>query len=186
MRLACLHVPDFPLAAWLRAEPELRGAAVAIADGTTPRARLVAVSASAQQRGIAVGHSAAQALAIASDLTMRAASADAERAAHAALGDVAYSFSPRVEDGRRARCGSTPTASASCIPTSTISRRRRCAAPPPSGSRRRSASPAARSPPSWRRATAAAARWCRRATSGGCWRRCRSISCRRRRRCARR
>ena len=25
MRLACLHVPDFPLAAWLRAEPELRG-----------------------------------------------------------------------------------------------------------------------------------------------------------------
>ncbi len=99
MRIACLHVCAFPLAAWLRAEPDLRGTAVAIADGATPRARLVAVSAPAQQRGVAVGLSAAQALAIASDLTVRAASAEAERAAHAALGDVAYSFSPRVEDG---------------------------------------------------------------------------------------
>lgn len=99
MRLACLHVPDFPLAAWLRVEPELRGAAVIVADGATPRARLVAASAAARRRGVGEGMSAAQALAAAGDLTVRVASAEAERAAHAALGDVAYSFSPRVEDG---------------------------------------------------------------------------------------
>ena len=99
MRLACLHVPDFALAAWLRAEPELRGAAVAVADGATPRARIVAASAAARRRGVGEGMTAAQALTVASDLTVRAASAEAERAAHAALGDVAYSFSPRVEDG---------------------------------------------------------------------------------------
>lgn len=99
MRLACLLVPDFPLAAWLRAEPELRGAAVVVADGPTPRARIVALSAAARQRGVGEGMTAAQAGAVASDLTVRAASAEAERAAQAALGDVAYSFSPRVEDG---------------------------------------------------------------------------------------
>jgi protein ImuB len=99
MRLACLHVCDLPLAAWLRADPELRGAAVVVADGSTPRARIVAVSAAARRRGVGEGMTTAQALAIASDLTVRARSAEGERAAHAALGDVAYSFSPRVEDG---------------------------------------------------------------------------------------
>ncbi|MBX3027174.1 DNA polymerase Y family protein [bacterium] len=99
MRIACLHVLDVPLAAWLRADPELRGGAVAIADGATPRARIVAVSATARGRGVDIGMTAAQAQAIASDLTLRAASVEAERAAQAALGDVAYSFSPRVEDG---------------------------------------------------------------------------------------
>lgn len=99
MRITCLHVPDFPLAAWLRGEPELRGAAVIVADGATPRARVVAVSAAARRRGVGEGMTAAQALAVAGDLVVRAASAEAERAAHAALADVAYSFSPRVEDG---------------------------------------------------------------------------------------
>ncbi|MDX2168054.1 MAG: DNA polymerase Y family protein [Deltaproteobacteria bacterium] len=99
MRLACLHVPDFPLAACCRAEPELRGAPVVVADGAGPRARLVACAPAATALGIAPGLTAAQAQAIASALVVRVASADAERAAHAALADVAYSFSPRVEDG---------------------------------------------------------------------------------------
>ncbi len=99
MRLACLYVPVFPLAAWLRAEPELRGTPLAVADGASPRARLVACSPEAGRRGVAPGLTAAQAAAIAGDLVLRPASPDAERAAHAALADVAYSFSPRVEDG---------------------------------------------------------------------------------------
>ena len=99
MRLACLHVAQFPLAAWLRADPELRGTAVVVAETTAPRARIVAVSEAARRRGVGEGMTAAQAQAIASDLALRPASAEAERAAHAALGDVAYSFSPRVEDG---------------------------------------------------------------------------------------
>lgn len=99
MRLVCLHVPDFPLAAWLRVEPELRGAALAVADGPAPRARIVALSAAARRRGVGEGMTAAQALAVAGDLAVRAAAVEAERAAQAALADVAWSFSPRVEEG---------------------------------------------------------------------------------------
>ena len=97
-RIACLLVPSFSLAAWYRAEPDLRGCRVAVAEGRGPRARLVAVSAEAARRGVAPGTSAAQALAIDADLSIRAASPEAERAAQAALCDVADSFSPRVED----------------------------------------------------------------------------------------
>jgi protein ImuB len=98
MRIACIHVAAFPLAAWLRTDPELRGAAVVVIDAPGPRARIVACAPEAAQRGVAVGMTAAQAVAIASDLTVRAASPAAEHAAQAALCDVAYSCSPRVEE----------------------------------------------------------------------------------------
>ncbi|MFN8624567.1 MAG: DNA polymerase Y family protein [Candidatus Binatia bacterium] len=98
MRLACLYVPDFPLAALLRVEPELCGTAVAVTDGQGPRARILAVSAAAARGGVTVGLTAAQAKAIAAQLVVRPVSADALRAAQAALCDAAESFSPRVED----------------------------------------------------------------------------------------
>ena len=98
MRLACLFVPDFPLAAWLRAQPDLRGRPVAVTAGEGPRARVVAVSAAAAARGVSVGLSAAQGVALGADLVLRPVSVDAERAAQAALCDAAASFSPRVED----------------------------------------------------------------------------------------
>ncbi len=97
-RIACLHVPDFALAAWLRADPELRGTSLAVTDGAGPRARVVACSPEAARHGVAVGFSAAQSVAIHAGLVLRQASGDAERAARAALCDVAYSCSPRVED----------------------------------------------------------------------------------------
>ncbi len=97
-RIACLHVPDFALAAWLRADPELRGTSLAVTDGAGPRARVVACSPEAARHGVAVGLSAAQSVAIHAGLVLRQASGDAERAARAALCDVAYSCSPRVED----------------------------------------------------------------------------------------
>jgi protein ImuB len=99
MRLACLHVPAFPLAALLRADPELRGEPLAVTQGRGPRARVVACSPEAVERGIAVGLSAAQAKAIHAGILLRAASPDGERAARNALCDAAYSFSPRMEDG---------------------------------------------------------------------------------------
>src|SRR5215470_14230315 len=99
MRIACIHVPDFALAAWLRADPELRGAAVVVTDAPGPRGRIVACAAEAAQRGVALDLTAAQALAIASGLIVRSVSAAAEHAAQAALCDVAYSCSPRVEEG---------------------------------------------------------------------------------------
>jgi len=98
MRFACLYVPDFPLAAWYRVQPELRGAPVAVASGAGPRATLLAVSPAAVRCGVSVGRSVAQAMAIAADLVVRPVSPDAVRAAQAALCDAAESLWPRVED----------------------------------------------------------------------------------------
>jgi protein ImuB len=99
MRIACICVPSFPLAAWLRVDPELRGAPVVVTDAPGPRGRIVACAPEAEQRGVATGLTAAQAAAIAGDLVVRPASPAAEHAAQAALCDVAYSCSPRVEEG---------------------------------------------------------------------------------------
>ena len=98
MRVACLYVPDFPLAALLRVQPDLRGEPVAVADGPGPRARLIAVSAAAARHGVTAEVMAAQASAIDADLVIHVASADMLRAAQAALCDAAGSFSPRIED----------------------------------------------------------------------------------------
>jgi protein ImuB len=98
MRLACLFVPDFPLAAVLRAEPELRGEPVVIADGQGPRARLLAVAAAAARHGVTSGLTVAQAAAMDAGIVVRPISTDLVRAAQAALCDAAESFSPRVED----------------------------------------------------------------------------------------
>ncbi|MBI3784234.1 MAG: DNA polymerase Y family protein [Deltaproteobacteria bacterium] len=98
MRLACLYVPDFPLAALLRCYPELRESAVAVSEGSGPRAKLLAVSPAAARRGVRGALSVAQAMAIDADLVVRTVSSDMRRAAQAALCDVAASFSPRIED----------------------------------------------------------------------------------------
>jgi protein ImuB len=98
MRLACLYVPDFLLAALLRAEPDLIGTPLAVVDELRPLARLKAISAEAVRRGVTVDLTAAQAKAIAADLTVRQVAPDTLRAAQAALCDAAESFTPRVED----------------------------------------------------------------------------------------
>jgi protein ImuB len=98
MRLACLYVPDFPLAALLRVEPDLVGAPAAVADGAGPRAKLLAISPEAVRRGVTVDLTVAQAQAIAADLVVRQVAPDTLRTAQAALCDAAESFTPRVED----------------------------------------------------------------------------------------
>lgn len=98
MRLACLYVPDFPLAAVVRVQPELRDEPVVAVDGSGPRARVLAVSAAAVRQGVTAGLTVAQASAIAARLVVRPVTADILRAAQAALCDAASSFSPRFED----------------------------------------------------------------------------------------
>ncbi len=98
MRLACLYVLDFPLAAVLRAQPELRGERLAMADGHGPRAKILAVSAAAARSGVTIGLSVAQALATDAGLIVRPISSDLLRVAQAALCDAAALFSPRIED----------------------------------------------------------------------------------------
>jgi protein ImuB len=94
---ACIFVPNFPVAAVFRAEPELRARAVAIFEGKPPLEKVFAVNESASRLGIAPGMTKAQAE-LCSELTLRPRSLLQEAAAHAVLLDCAQSFSPCVED----------------------------------------------------------------------------------------
>jgi len=97
MPFACIFVPDFPVEAVLRAEPELRAQAVAVLEGKPPLQKIFAVNEKARQTGIEPCMSKIQVEAC-SSLVLRARAPLQEAAAHAALLDCAQSFSPRVED----------------------------------------------------------------------------------------
>jgi protein ImuB len=94
---ACIFVPNFPVAAVFRAEPELRSRALAILEGKPPLEKVFAVNEAAGRLGIAAGMTKAQAE-LCPELTMRPRAPLQESMAHAALLDCAQSFSPRVED----------------------------------------------------------------------------------------
>src|SRR5216684_1482833 len=95
MPFACIYVPNFPVAAVLRAEPELRALAVAVLQGKPPLEKVLAVNKNATS--IAPGMTKAQAE-LSTELTLRPRSPLQESATHAALLDCAQSFSPCVED----------------------------------------------------------------------------------------
>jgi len=97
MPFACIYVPSFPVAAALRAEPELQARAVAILEGKPPLEKIFAVNEKAARMGITPGMTKAQAE-LCADLALRPRSTLQESAAHAALLDCAQSFSPCVED----------------------------------------------------------------------------------------
>jgi protein ImuB len=95
MPFACIYVPNFSVAAALRAEPELHARPVAIFEGKPPLETIIAVNE--KTAGIVPGMTKAQAE-LCSELALRPRSPLQESAAHAALLDCAQSFSPCVED----------------------------------------------------------------------------------------
>src|SRR5271165_3484874 len=101
---ACIHIPDFPVEAIVRAEPLLRERAVAVLEGKPPQSRVVAVNERARLLGMEAGMTKLQAAQLnlpqsgTTNGVLRQRSPDQESAAHAALLDVAHAFSPRVED----------------------------------------------------------------------------------------
>jgi len=97
MPFACIFVPDFPLAAIVRAEPALRSQAVAVVEGKPPLEKVLAVNEEARRAGISAGMTKLQAE-LCEHVTLRDCSELQELAAHRALLDCAQSFSPRVED----------------------------------------------------------------------------------------
>ncbi len=97
MPFACIYIPNFSIAAALRAEPELQARPAAIFEGKPPLEQIVAVNENASRLGIAPGMTKAQAE-LCSELALRPRSALQESSAHAALLDCAQSFSPCVED----------------------------------------------------------------------------------------
>ena len=97
MPFACIFVPDFPVEALLRAEPELRSQAVAVLEGKAPLQKICTVNEKARRNGILPGMTKLQ-IEACPDLALRSRSPLQETAAHNALLDCAQSFSPRVED----------------------------------------------------------------------------------------
>lgn len=97
-RVACLHLPLFPLAARLRSEPELLREALVVVEGNGHAARVIAATRLARAAGVKPGLSLPQARALCPKLVARPRDADCERAAQEALLEVAEGFSPRIED----------------------------------------------------------------------------------------
>jgi len=90
-------VPALPLAAELRAHPELAGRPFAVAAGPGPRAEIVAVSPEAMRAGVRPFGTVVHARAACAALEVRVLSPALEQAARAALLDVALGASPRAE-----------------------------------------------------------------------------------------
>jgi len=97
VRIACLLVPDLPLAAELRAHPELRGTPLAIASSPGSRAEILAISPEAARSGVRPFTTVVHGRAACAELCIRVASPALERAARDALLDAALSTSPRAE-----------------------------------------------------------------------------------------
>lgn len=97
-RIACLLVPDLPVAAVCRADPDRAGKPLALTEAPGPHARVVATSAQARALGVRAGrHTAAQARAFAHDLIVCHRDPAAEASARRALVDVAASLTGRIE-----------------------------------------------------------------------------------------
>jgi protein ImuB len=129
---ACIYIPDFPVEAIVRVEPLLRECAVAILDGNPPLMRVLAVNERARRIGMEIAMTKLQAaifteeeappgtkspqmetrhIAFSQDLPkprrslaiLRRRSPEQEKSAHSALLDIAFGFSPRVEDSAEDR-----------------------------------------------------------------------------------
>src|SRR5580658_7995829 len=96
MAFAAIHVANFMVQAVLRAEGEVRDRAIALVDGTAPLINVVAANDAAWRAGIQLGMAQTQAQLCGVEIRRR--SRALEKAAHAALLDLGWSMSPRVED----------------------------------------------------------------------------------------
>jgi protein ImuB len=100
LAFACLFVPDFPVQAVLRLEPELRGRPVAVLAGAPPLTKVFAVNREARKLGVDPGMTKVQAEAF-QGIAWRWRSPSMEATAYTALLDCAWTISPRVEDGAK-------------------------------------------------------------------------------------
>ncbi len=98
-RIACILVPNFSIAAIVRANPELLLAPFAISNTLAPHSELIAVSIRARKAGVYPGMTIAQARSIIPGLAVVNHSEAAETSAMDALADAAESISPLVEKG---------------------------------------------------------------------------------------
>lgn len=97
MAFASIHIPGFLIQALVRSEPVLHHAAIALVDGPAPLWKVIAVNEAALQAGIQMGMAKSQAAQFC-HIEIRHRSRAQECSAHAALLDLGWSMSPRIED----------------------------------------------------------------------------------------
>ncbi len=97
MGFAAIYVADFMVQAVVRAEPGLRNCAIALLEGTAPLRKVVAANEAALRAGIELGMTELQVEDFCV-VRVRPRSPVLEKTAHAALMDLGWSVSPRVED----------------------------------------------------------------------------------------
>jgi protein ImuB len=97
MAFASIYVSEFSIQAVVRAEPALRHRAIALIEGCPPLERAVARNEAAARMGLDLGMTKSQAAQFPS-LEIRHRSCIEEQSTHAALLDLGWSVSPRVED----------------------------------------------------------------------------------------
>ena len=97
MRFAAIHVAEFRVQAVVRAEPGVRDCALALLEGTPPVRIVIAANVSALSAGIELGMTESQVEDFCV-VQVRPRSPALEKSAHAALMDLGWSISPRVED----------------------------------------------------------------------------------------
>jgi protein ImuB len=97
MGFAAIYIPDFMVQAVVRAELALRDGAIALIEGTPPLRKVVAANEGALGAGIELGMTESQVEAFYT-VQVRPRSPAQEKSAHAALLDLGWSVSPRVED----------------------------------------------------------------------------------------
>ena len=100
MAFASIFIPNFMMQAVMRSEPALRDRAVALLDGTPPVWSVAALNEAAARAGIATGMTKSQAQLYGQfcGIEIRHRSIAREKGTHAALLDLGWSLSPRVED----------------------------------------------------------------------------------------
>jgi protein ImuB len=102
MRIACIHLPAFPLQVFLRAYAPgtRRGDAIAVVERGAPT--IVACSRAARAAGVAVGMAAATAREIAPSIEIATVDAGQRDAAARAIAEAVCALSPRVDLGSSA------------------------------------------------------------------------------------
>src|SRR3989442_14636368 len=97
-RIACLWVPELPLCAAVRAEPQLAGAPLAVVQAGDLGGRAHVLGVTPLAEGVEPGQTLAEARAICPALLHRSASPERERAAAQAAVEAAGAVSPRFEE----------------------------------------------------------------------------------------
>jgi protein ImuB len=94
-----MFVPDFPVQAVVRQDPDLRNKPVAILQGAPPLTKVFAANHAARSRGVELGMTKLQ-METCGGMEWRWRSSSQESTAQAALLDCAWTISPRIEECR--------------------------------------------------------------------------------------